>query len=571
MRLNFCLKMIFLKNIRSQLVVLIIIAIFIWCYKFDNIVPLATKQVWLAYSDSHSHFSNILPSSPEEPSSVTMNGSTGFAAEEAETIDLTKMTQLPQKCDCKMKMRRSHSHTVQQLDLALPLFNLSTKEYLIKRHPNLPVDFLHKVNKEGSCSLLPSLFSIQWVNIHWQEVRVNTSTMLLYSAFYDPNPGGKPCVRLLGVTRSTKPPAGWCHLWFNTQQPPVVTRITNTEDVVPEQARGTALPVEECNDKNHSRVNGPTSKRELSPCAVERGVVEIEYFSTDYLDYQTRNSDRQMPFLFTCPLPPKVAHLQPAAVSLVHQPCQPATTLLQGAAFSHLYANDLDPTLDHLDLNTPTRALRARPTGALRARPTGAPPARPPSRPPTPSAAPSAACPFSWAGEGGCTACVANICKSRIVKRWVPAVTRCIFHRAVKGWVPAVCGPALYYYHEDFSKRMVEWLEILRAEGIGKVFLYVTDVHPNLEKVLKYYEDDGFLHLTGYSYPPPYINEPSLRRLWTLVERSKMFAQENIYFTDCLLRHMHQYRFIAHYDPDEIPFLFKHDNYTLFLDHLLAT
>ncbi|KAK8738022.1 hypothetical protein OTU49_004355 [Cherax quadricarinatus] len=381
--MNFCLKMIFLKNIRSQLVVLIIIAIFIWCYKFDNIVPLATKQVWLAYSDSHSHFSNILPSSPEEPSSVTMNGSTGFAAEEAETIDLTKMTQLPQKCDCKMKMRRSHSHTVQQLDLALPLFNLSTKEYLIKRHPNLPVDFLHKVNKEGSCSLLPSLFSIQWVNIHWQEVRVNTSTMLLYSAFYDPNPGGKPCVRLLGVTRSTKPPAGWCHLWFNTQQPPVVTRITNT----------------------------------------------------DYLDYQTRNSDRQMPFLFTCPLPPKVAHLQPAAVSLVHQPCQPATTLLQVVG------------------------AKERETSAF------------------------------LNGQ----------------KPFDPV-------RAVKGWVPAVCGPALYYYHEDFSKRMVEWLEILRAEGIGKVFLYVTDVHPNLEKVLKYYEDDGFLHLTGYSYPPPYINEPSLRR-----------------------------------------------------------
>ncbi|KAK8738021.1 hypothetical protein OTU49_004354, partial [Cherax quadricarinatus] len=348
----------------------------------------------------------------------------------------TKTTyKVPERCECKVEKFMGQD-TIEQLDLSLPWLDTTTKEYLINHHPNLPVNFLYKATREGGCSLLPFLSSIQWVNIYWQKMRLNKTAILLYSAFYDPNPGGKPCVRLLGVTRSTKPPAVWCHLWFSTQQPPVVTRIT----------------------------------------------------IIDHLDYQGLSSDRQMPFMFTCPLPSQVAHLQPAAVSLVHQPCQPATTLLQVVGAKErensAYLNGLKP---------------------------------------------------------------AN-----------PAT-------AVKGWVPAVCGPALYYYHEDFSKRMVEWLEILRAEGIGKVFLYVTDVHPNLEKVLKYYEDDGFLHLTGYSYPPPYINEPSLRRLWTLVEQYKMFAQENIYFTDCLLRHMHQYRFIAHYDPDEIPILPNHHNYTHFL------
>nr|XP_045611506.1 uncharacterized protein LOC123766440 isoform X2 [Procambarus clarkii] len=142
---------------------------------------------------------------------------------------------------------------------------------------------------------------------------------------------------------------------------------------------------------------------------------------------------------------------------------------------------------------------------------------------------------------------------------------------AVTGWVPAVCGPALYYYHKDFSKRLVEWLEILRAEGFGRVFLYTANVHPNIEKVLNYYVDDGFVQLTRYSYPPPYINEPSIQRLWTRVMLKEMFAQENIYFSDCLLRHMHQYRFIAHYDPDELPILLHHHNYTHFLDHLTTT
>uniref|UniRef100_A0A0P4WAF5 Glycosyltransferase family 92 protein n=1 Tax=Scylla olivacea TaxID=85551 RepID=A0A0P4WAF5_SCYOL len=50
-----------------------------------------------------------------------------------------------------------------------------------------------------------------------------------------------------------------------------------------------------------------------------------------------------------------------------------------------------------------------------------------------------------------------------------------------------------------------------------------------------------------------------------------MFAQENVHFTDCVLRHMHQYRFLAHFDPDEVPILPLHDNFTHFLDDLIAS
>lgn len=31
-----------------------------------------------------------------------------------------------------------------------------------------------------------------------------------------------------------------------------------------------------------------------------------------------------------------------------------------------------------------------------------------------------------------------------------------------------------------------------------------------------------------------------------------MFALENVYFTDCMLRNMNKFRFIAHVDPDEL-------------------
>ena len=49
-------------------------------------------------------------------------------------------------------------------------------------------------------------------------------------------------------------------------------------------------------------------------------------------------------------------------------------------------------------------------------------------------------------------------------------------------------------------------------------------------------------------------------RIWTLIERERMFALENVYFTDCILRNMYEYRFIAHWDFDEVPILryFRH-------------
>ena len=37
---------------------------------------------------------------------------------------------------------------------------------------------------------------------------------------------------------------------------------------------------------------------------------------------------------------------------------------------------------------------------------------------------------------------------------------------------------------EDKSMRFVEWIEILRAQGVEKIFLTVLAVHPNVWKVI---------------------------------------------------------------------------------------
>lgn len=343
-------------------------------------------------------------------------------------------------CKCLIRSWPDSEVTAAYLNLSLSwLSNTSTIQDLRSRHPNLPIELLHD-GKHKRCSLLPTLFSTEWRNKHWQlaDLDVN-SKFYLYSAFFDPETDGQTSIRLLGVYRSRFPAFAWCHVWFSPEAPPLLVKVTNK----------------------------------------------------DYLDYQSRSSGRQMPFLLRCPLPPKTTDI-PFAVSLTAKPCGEATNLLK------------------------VIGSNKREVSAYR-------------------------------------------------NKKVPNNPRTL----VKGWMPAVCGPALFYYQEDFSVRLVEWLELLRAQGFGQVFLYVTDVHPNITEVLRHYVQEGFVQVTDYNYPPPYVNDPSLRRLWTMVERKKMFAQENVYFTDCVLRHMHEYRFLAHVDPDEVPVLLKHDNFTHLLDDLI--
>ena len=41
----------------------------------------------------------------------------------------------------------------------------------------------------------------------------------------------------------------------------------------------------------------------------------------------------------------------------------------------------------------------------------------------------------------------------------------------------------------------MEWIEVLRLQGVKKIVLYILDVHPNVMKVIQYildYQDEYF-------------------------------------------------------------------------------
>ena len=54
---------------------------------------------------------------------------------------------------------------------------------------------------------------------------------------------------------------------------------------------------------------------------------------------------------------------------------------------------------------------------------------------------------------------------------------------------------------DDLSVRLIEWIELLHILGADKIFLYNLEVHPNVTKVLSYYQDKGYVDLTPISLP----------------------------------------------------------------------
>ena len=46
----------------------------------------------------------------------------------------------------------------------------------------------------------------------------------------------------------------------------------------------------------------------------------------------------------------------------------------------------------------------------------------------------------------------------------------------------AVCSKSLSHI-DDSSIKFIEWIEVLRLQGVKKIVLYILDVHPNVMKV----------------------------------------------------------------------------------------
>ena len=103
--------------------------------------------------------------------------------------------------------------------------------------------------------------------------------------------------------------------------------------------------------------------------------------------------------------------------------------------------------------------------------------------------------------------------------------------------------------------RFIEWIELLRAQGVEKIGLTVLSCHANIMKVFDYYKSLGVLEVTMTTLPDSQPNHPVLTNLWMYEHNDpdlQLWRDEAYSVNDCLLRNINKFQYIANFDPDEM-------------------
>ncbi|XP_075156581.1 uncharacterized protein LOC142229893 [Haematobia irritans] len=116
----------------------------------------------------------------------------------------------------------------------------------------------------------------------------------------------------------------------------------------------------------------------------------------------------------------------------------------------------------------------------------------------------------------------------------------------------AVCVKGLDFPYADISNRLAEWLELQRLLGAEKVYMYDIAVHPNVKKLLTYYETEGFVEVRPITLVGGVVGLPYMQHWMLSVTRFNKRLNELIPYNDCFYRHMYQHDYIALIDVDEI-------------------
>ncbi|CAG0912400.1 unnamed protein product [Notodromas monacha] len=117
----------------------------------------------------------------------------------------------------------------------------------------------------------------------------------------------------------------------------------------------------------------------------------------------------------------------------------------------------------------------------------------------------------------------------------------------------AVCVKRFHHVHDEPVFNMIEYLELVRILGAEKVYIYILEPQPNpkIERIIKYYEVQGFLEVSRITIPGKRPNSPILRHLYLDHYRHLEWILELIPADDCLLKNLHRHDLLAMTDFDE--------------------
>lgn len=115
-----------------------------------------------------------------------------------------------------------------------------------------------------------------------------------------------------------------------------------------------------------------------------------------------------------------------------------------------------------------------------------------------------------------------------------------------------VCVKGFDFPYMDLSERLIEWFELQRLMGASRVYAYMYDVHPAVQRVLDYYQRIGYLELRPLTLAN---GMPRLRHYQHLLLQQRRLVKrlnELIPYNDCFYRNMYRYDYLVNVDVDEV-------------------
>ncbi|KAH8246073.1 hypothetical protein KR026_004616 [Drosophila bipectinata] len=115
-----------------------------------------------------------------------------------------------------------------------------------------------------------------------------------------------------------------------------------------------------------------------------------------------------------------------------------------------------------------------------------------------------------------------------------------------------VCVKGFDFPYVDLSERLIEWFEMQRILGASKIYAYMYDVHPAVQRVLDYYQRTGYLELRPLTLAN---GMPRLRHYQHMLLQNRRLEKrlnELIPYNDCFYRNLYRHDFLVNVDVDEV-------------------
>ncbi|KAL1243147.1 4-galactosyltransferase galt-1,Beta-1 [Trichinella spiralis] len=103
-------------------------------------------------------------------------------------------------------------------------------------------------------------------------------------------------------------------------------------------------------------------------------------------------------------------------------------------------------------------------------------------------------------------------------------------------------------YSDDRSARLIEWIEANLLLGADKLAVYTYNVHPNMEKVLHYYQNKGYVLHVSSSLPGNQPHSAWQRSRFIALNSQQKRRNEILLYNDCLYRHLNSHIYVLPID-----------------------